>query len=213
LRTSTRSLGPNTDEGAPDDTAWTDTPPDGWAIDDSGMPEGGVTEWRGWSFADPSWWTTAAGDQNRSQFTKGAGAIAVADPDEWDDAAHDDGTYNAVMESPAIDLQGIAPNSVRILLDSSWRSYGEQRAEIRAIFADGTERVVLDFRSKSNDPKMKPDATNESIWIAVPNPAGAASMTLRFSLLDAGNDWWWAIDNILIVGEPRADSSTRTDTP
>ncbi len=28
------------------------------------------------------------------------------------------------------------------------------------------------------------------------NPAGAAIAVLRFRLSDAGNDWWWAIDNI-----------------
>lgn len=200
------TLGPNTDEGTPDATAWTDTPPAGWTVDDSGVPAGGVTEWRGWSFVDPAWWAATAGDQNRSLFTKGTGVIAVADPDEWDDAPRDPGTYNAVMESPAIDLTGIAPASVRVLLDSSWRPDPDQRAEIRAIFDTGEEAVILEYRSDPDAPAYQPDAENTSIWLDVPNPGDASSMTLRFSLLDAGNDWWWAIDDILVVGEPRGQT-------
>ena len=26
-------------------------------------------------------------------------------------------------------------------------------------------------------------------------------MVLKFSLLNGGNDWWWAIDNLLVEGE------------
>lgn len=200
------ALGPNTDEATPDDTAWTDTPPAGWTVDDSGVPNGGVAEWRGWSFTDPEWWAATASDQGRSMFTKGTGAIAVADPDEWDDAANDAGEYNAAMESPPIALDNIATNSVRVLIDSSWRPEPNQRAEIRAIFDNGAEVVVLDYRSEESSENYQPDAINESLWIDVPNPGDAGSMTLRFSLLDAGNNWWWAIDNILVVGEPQGQT-------
>ncbi|MCP4895099.1 MAG: hypothetical protein GY911_14965, partial [Actinomycetales bacterium] len=76
-------LGPNVDEGVANEAAWTDTPPTGWTVDDSGVPgvddpaTDGVTEWAGWSFANAEWWITAAGDQNRSKFTKATGNAAV----------------------------------------------------------------------------------------------------------------------------------------
>ncbi|MEA3227025.1 MAG: hypothetical protein U9Q07_13825, partial [Planctomycetota bacterium] len=123
-------LGPNVDEGAGTEV-WTDTPPEGWVIDESGVPgigdptTDGVTEWAGWAFTDKDWWVGVAGDQNRSQFTLGIGAVAVADPDEWDDAAHDDaasaGWYKTFMSTPEIDISGIEPGTVQLEFDSSWR--------------------------------------------------------------------------------------------
>ncbi|MCX5691615.1 MAG: alkaline phosphatase family protein, partial [Planctomycetota bacterium] len=81
------ALGPNVDETLAGTNVWSATPPAGWSIDRTGVPSGGVTEWRGWNIASRSWWSDAAGNQNRSLFTKGIGAVAVADPDEWSDLA------------------------------------------------------------------------------------------------------------------------------
>ncbi|MHC4586509.1 MAG: hypothetical protein ACYS3N_18410, partial [Planctomycetota bacterium] len=84
-------LGPNIDETLAGDAVWTDTPPEGWTIDESSIPgigmdeTDGVTEWAGWAFTDKAWWTEAAEDQGRSLFELGSGTVAVADPDEWSD--------------------------------------------------------------------------------------------------------------------------------
>lgn len=42
---------------------WTTTAPNGWSIDNSKMPAGGVTEWRGWSFATDEFWTNTDNNQ------------------------------------------------------------------------------------------------------------------------------------------------------
>jgi hypothetical protein len=34
----------------------------------------------------------------------------------------------------------------------------------------------------------------------VVNPAGATSAQFQFEMADAGNDWWWAVDNLLVKG-------------
>ena len=34
---------------------------------------------------------------------------------------------------------------------------------------------------------------NQHLSLAVNNPAGATAQ-FRFGYLDAGNDWWWAVD-------------------
>src|SRR5262249_948321 len=54
-------LGPNVTESLANPTAWTQTPPAGWVINDSGVPTVGIPsrgmkEWEGWSFANKSWW-------------------------------------------------------------------------------------------------------------------------------------------------------------
>ena len=33
----------------------------------------------------------------------------------------------------------------------------------------------------------------------VPVPDGAESVVFQFEMFDAGNDWWWAIDNVALL--------------
>jgi hypothetical protein len=196
-------LGPSVNEAAATGV-WSGSPPTGWTIDDSGVPGAtnpsiGVTEWEGWAFTSKSWWVQVAQDQNRSQFTRGIGTVAVADADEWDDRGTPStlGTYNARLTTPSIPLNGVQPDSVRLSFDSSWRQEGLQRAQLTARFDAGPAITLLDWRSQAGN-AFKPDATNEFVRINIPNPAGATAMTLEFALLDAGNNWWWALDNIVV---------------
>jgi hypothetical protein len=208
-------LGPNVDEAVAGDTVWTDIPPAGWINDASGVPgiedpaTDGVTEWAGWGFANKDWWATTAEDQRRTEFTLGQGTVAIADPDEWDDAGHPgpiaDNPYDVWLSTAPIDLSSARPGTVKLQFDSSWRpeyddSY-HQTANITVSF-DGAEPIeVLLWESNSTSPNYKDDnSTNETIVLDIPNPAGATSMVVTFGLFDAGNDWWWAIDNIVVTG-------------
>jgi hypothetical protein len=172
------------------------------------VPAGGVTEWRGWGFASRSWWAQTAGDQLRTKFTLGTGTVAVADPDEWDDAPRDPGTYNTFLTTPAISLAGAAPRTARIVVDSSWRPEVTQTATIFASFDGGTPVEVLRWTSIAGDANFKTDATNETITVPLSNPEGASTVTLSFGLTDAGNNWWWALDNLFVVADP--DDGRRT---
>ncbi|MBL7146503.1 MAG: hypothetical protein ISS76_19845, partial [Phycisphaerae bacterium] len=126
------ALGPNVDESLAGDAVWTDTPPEGWIVDESGIPgismdaTDGITEWAGWAFADKAWWIEAAGDQDRSLFELGSGIVAVADPDEWDDGerlpipiAVD--PYDTWLTTPAIKIAGVEAGTLELKFDSSWR--------------------------------------------------------------------------------------------
>jgi len=61
------TLGPSPEEAPGTQGVWTDTPPPGWSIDDSGVPGAGnpatdgVTDWAGWAFTDKEWWTSGPG--------------------------------------------------------------------------------------------------------------------------------------------------------
>jgi len=47
------------------------------------------------------------------------------------------------------------------------------------------------------------DLVDEVVDIPVDNPAGAASMRVRFNQYDSGNDWWWGVDNVRVyTGSP-----------
>ena len=37
--------------------------------------------------------------------------------------------------------------------------------------------------------------------VSLPDSAGAKSMVITFGYFDAGNDWWWAIDNIVVYSK------------
>jgi len=202
-------LGPNVDESLAGDAVWTKTAPEGWTIDDSGIPGvgdpalDGVTEWAGWSFADKAWWTEAAEDQDRSLFTLGSGTVAVADPDEWDDTAHADGYYHSFLSTPIIDLAGVEAGTVLLQFASSWRPEFDddyhQTGNITVSFDGGDPVEVLLWESDENSANYKPYATNEAVGVAITVPEGAQNMVVTFGLYDAGNDWWWAIDNVEVV--------------
>jgi hypothetical protein len=198
-------LGPNTDEPLAGAAVWSPTPPIGWTIDRSAMPTGGVTEWRGWSLASRSWWSQTAGDQNRSLFTKGVGTVAVADPDEWFDRATGSGLFRSSISTPTISLANAVDGTLQLWFDSSWRPDGLQAATLEAIF-DGAPPVILFTWSSQAGPLFKPDAENETVSLDIPTPPAAATVVLRFTLRDAANNWWWAIDNLELRAVPQNPS-------
>jgi hypothetical protein len=215
-------LGPNVEEPVAGTNVWTATPPAGWTVDNTGVPgannppsNNGVREWIGWTFADRNWWSQTAGDQQRSDFNLAAGTVMIADPDEWDDAPHPDssssGWYNTLMTTPPVPLNGAAAGTVGLLFDSSWRDEccdegngsNNQTARISVSYDGGPAIEVLRWESNPASPFFKNDATNESVFVELNNPAGAGEMSLTLSLTQAGNDWWWAVDNLnVFTGSP-----------
>ncbi|MBN2313703.1 MAG: hypothetical protein JXM79_07215, partial [Sedimentisphaerales bacterium] len=206
------ALGPNVDETLAGDEVWTKTPPLSWVIDDSGVPgvgdpaTDGVTEWAGWSFADKNWWIETAGDQQRSQFVLGNGIVAIVDPDEWDDQNHASGLLSSFLSTPAIDISSIeaGTGTLQLKFDSSWREEDTQTANITVSF-DGAEPIeVMRWESSGdNTGFLKPDAVSETVTVTIDRPSGAETMVITFGMFNAGNDWWWAIDNVQVSGIPR----------
>jgi hypothetical protein len=194
--------------------SFTHTPPAGWNVDNSGLPAAGigdnnlgVFEWEGWSFATKEFSVFSA-QGALGNFTKSTGAYAVADSDEFDDlggAADVTRPYNTVLETPTLDVTGLAANSLQLKFDSAWQDEGNQKAIITADYGSG-EVEVLRWESVAGA-FFHDDNLNETVLLDLNNPAGATSMKLRFKYLDAGNNWFWAIDNIRVgVGIPEPSS-------
>ena len=128
----------------------------------------------------------------------------VADDDEWDDAPHPDsaanGWYNTTADTLAVPLTGLPAGVLKLSFDSSWRpefdSNYHQRAAMTVSYDGAAPIEVLNWKSDPASPNFHPDSRNETVSIDLDNPAGAKSMVIQFGLFDAGNDWWWAIDNI-----------------
>lgn len=220
-------LGPNVEEMSQGDRVWTKTPPPGWTIDDTGMPGygqpdyhlfDGMREWAGWAFADVNWWPTVD-NQRRSEWVRASGAAAIADPDEWDDAPHFVGFFNSHLHTPEIPVGGVAASTLALFFDSSWRPeavddgaprfpvgpngerINNQTAIITAWWDEGPEVEILRWDSIPDSPTFKGHWPNDATLLGLNNPPGAQKLRLRFSLVEAANDWWWAIDNVT-VGQP-----------
>lgn len=218
------TLGPNQEESLAGTEVWSGTPPAGWTLDNSLMPGfgnpalDGVREWAGWAFANKDWWVAAAGNQRRAEFVFGGGNVMIADPDEWDDATHSQGHFNGYASLPPIAVTGAAANSLILAFDSSWRPEAfddgldsfpvdaegrptnHQNGVVDAWFDSGTTNRVVNFDSDSESPNFHRDGVfiNESVVVPLNNPAGANSLKLRFGMLTAANDWWWAVDNVAV---------------
>lgn len=206
-------------ETSPRANSFTQTPPAGWTNDNSqvagvGNPEVGVEEWEGWSFVTPDFWFFAE-EGDRVEFTKGSGVIAVADPDEWDDLEGDIGggeidgpasisLFDATLATPAIDITGVPEGELAIAFDATWREEGIQTAVLTADYNDGNGPVeVLRWESRDGDAAFfQDDVLNESVLLRLDNPAGATEVTFAFRLFDAGNNYWWAVDNIQVGAIP-----------
>ena len=210
-----------------DKEVWSGTPPEGWEITNENPKDLGMPEWRTWAIVDLEWWTRTAEDQRRSEFTgvhndgKGIGKGAVSDPDEWDDWEGNgdpdaQSRWNGHLITPPIKIKGAAEKSLVLTLDSSWRPEDTQNGEITVSFDDDKAEQILFFKSVGIDagahtlvtiPTLKlkekkindGEQINETLEIPINNPAGTAEMTISFGVIDAQNDWWWAIDNIELI--------------
>ncbi len=169
---------------------WTQQGPDGWSVTNAdGMGAGGMQDLRGWTFATPEFWL--AENQERDRFTKGTGVIAVADGDEWNDAPGA-GRIDTTLNAPALTLpEGSV--QVRVQWDNSYRQEDDQTAEAYVEFDTG-ERVTLAAWGAGSPEK---DDINSHRDEVVDVPEGATTATVKFRYV-AGNNWWWAIDDVQI---------------
>ena len=204
---------------------WSGTPPDGWEITNENPKGLGMPEWRTWAIVDLEWWTATAEDQRRSEFTSeqgnGKGNGAVADPDEWDDwdlngDPDANSPWNSHLITPPIKIKGAAAKSLILTVDSSWRPEDTQNGEITVSFDGGKEERILFFQSvgidagahtlvtiptlgENEEKRNDGEQINETLEIPIDNPDNATKMVINFSVIDARNDWWWAIDNIQFI--------------
>ena len=177
---------------------WPHEPPENWIIDNSNMPEVGTIEWRGWSFASMDFWVDAE-DQLRSQFIRADGTVAVVDPDEWDDCgnAASFGSYNSILISPLIQLTG---QPINISFDSHYRQEAPQQVSLTVTNSSGEIiEMLLHYSSDSGSDNDSGDVLNQRLSFIVETDED--EIYLKWEMYDAGNNWYWAIDNVTIQSQ------------
>ncbi|MFF9351995.1 alkaline phosphatase family protein [Streptomyces sp. NPDC014734] len=203
LRGSLR--GPVDETKLPADTrGWTNTAPEGWSIDNSRMPAGGVTEWRGWAFATDEFWSNTERGQGRETNVRARDVFAVADSDEWDDKAHAAGQFDSTLVSPAYKLNGATSATVSFATD--YRVDGPQTGDVYVAYDGGAPQLVRSYRSDVN--------TVERLELAVPAGAESARLSFRYT---GTNSAFWTVDQVsfaqpgppsqLAVGSLAADTN------
>lgn len=141
---------------------------------------------------------TAADQQERETFTKSFGVFAVADPDEWDDfnvGTENDMDFNAFLISPTFAVADVS--TVFVTFDSHWRPEGTQAGVLTATFDNGDTVEILRFDSTTTVDDGS--HLNETVDLSVEVPEGATTMSLTWSMTQAGNNWFWAIDNLRVI--------------
>lgn len=167
--------------------------------------------------ADPDEW-----DDIQAPFTDPVtGVVTLESPENLD-------TWDSALSSPEIPVPA-GLSEVVIDFSLSWRDEDAQDLRITAQFTDGSGNavglpvVLMDVVSNPNtDPKFLNDFANAQFSQLVadaandpgnigpgvfPNgdtialPAGASAIRLTFDLFNAGNDWWFAFDNLALLGE------------
>ncbi len=204
-------LGPPVQESSPLAEAWARSFPVGWTVDNSAMPTGPAQdEWWGWVTSDVSFWTNVAGDQGRSLFTLASGNVLVADGDELDDYfSLANNSYDSSITTPSFDVAGA--DFVVISFVSHYGPEGVQTGQVFIDFDNQPEEEILryDVQSLGSFSQLNTSipTINEQVSLQVAIPQGAATAQLRFRYANADNNWFWAIDNLVV------DAKSPDNTP
>ncbi|MFD3325758.1 alkaline phosphatase family protein [Streptomyces sp. NPDC058701] len=162
---------------------FTRTPPAGWAVDNSKMGTGGVTEWAGWAFATDEFWSQSQRDQWRELNVRSRDVFAVADSDEWDDKSHT-GTFDSTLITPKWPVAGGTARTLSF--QTHYRQEAGQTAQVLVSYNGGAPAVVKNYTA---------DAVAKTESIALQVPAGATDVQVRFRY-SGDNNWYWTVDDV-----------------
>ena len=181
---------------------WTDILPAGWIFDNGDTPSDGPAEFFGFTILKKTSWIATSFNQRRDSFTRGTGNVLVADPDEYDDLGSgiEPNLFNVLVRTPPINVTSVTSGLLEIAFDSSFRPYDDMTGLVEVSFNGGLSFDNLLTLNTDTVPggSSSLSRANEAVALNVVIPAGATEAIVQFRMADAGNDWWWAIDNIVI---------------
>jgi hypothetical protein len=183
----------------------------------------------GWNILDQDSWIHEQGDQARSNlfneknypgYSQQAPTLVgshnhvlVADGDGYDDYVSLGTTkMTTFFKTPSVSLAGLSPNSLTLEFDSSYRpESGTQEGTADVSYDGGTTwHNLLDYTNANTGGVGSLQQSNTHLTLDANNPAGATTAMFRFGYLNAGNEWWWAIDNIKVTGATPNAGATLT---
>ncbi|PIJ36704.1 nucleotide pyrophosphatase, partial [Leucobacter sp. OLES1] len=181
-------------------TGWTNEAPEGWTVDNSKMPTGGSTEFRGWTFMTDDFFSNAELGQHRENNVRSRNVFAVADSDEWDDVSPKSSrNFDSTLVTPEYPLNGAA--TVDISFVSDYAVDDPQGAGVRVSFdeASGLQpQKLVDY--PANGTRANPVNQVEHFSYELPRDAkGRLPKSIRLNFSYSGiNSAFWAIDQVRV---------------
>ena len=181
---------------------------------------GGTTEpaYDGFTAMDVDSWSNEQGEQlGRTALGLGTNNTAlVADPDAWDDftqGATEFG-YNSFI-SRSYDLSAFDEQTLTITFDYEFASYDAQLGTVEVSFDGGAiwqNLLTLDSLVLGNSVLVSSMDGPDPFGVRIVEPvsysaadgdfeATSSEMLLRIGCTVADNDWWFAVDNILLEAD------------
>ncbi len=189
-----------------DGTDYTETIP-GWRIDNRGMlGTSREPAYQGWRALDVISWVQEQAGQQRSIFaSRGDNIAMVADADAWADyvpSVPAQGFNSYVTRE--YDLRGFSPSTLTIQFDWEFRVEASQRGSVDVSFDNGvTYQNLLDLNSASPLYVANQLLYGPSEFTALEDfNATSHKMLLRYGCTRAGNNWWFAFDDVLLTAQP-----------
>ena len=192
-------------EGAGGKGVWSNTTPTGWLLNDAQLPADDFTRWEGWRFVDASWWNLQGTDPLRSLFHRASGVLLVADANARKTAPDASGTMSSYLSTPPIDISHLKASRFEVRFDSSWHSVAPMAGNLSVSF-DGMPSIqIFRYDSDPNSPSFQLDTWNEKVCAVFEKRPGVDSFVLTLGMLHAGQDGWWAIDNLEVIAVDESD--------
>ncbi len=204
--------------GTGDGTDFTKVVPD-WTRDDNMPPlsidDSGEMAYAGWSAMDVDSWISEQGPQiGRTSLGAGSNNTAIIfDPDGWDDFnGSGSGPYDSAIRQ-TIDLGAADLSQLSISFDYEFAVENPQKASFEVSFDGGASWILLlDLQSSdyptdtiiaSNDPNFSSLFPSlKRVWVAGTDfTATSNQLTVRYRCYDAGNNWWFAFDNVVVMAD------------
>ena len=104
--------------------------------------------------------------------------------------------------TPELSLEGVEPNAVALEFDSSYRPYPSMQGLVDVSFdgGDSWENLQIFNEETVDGGQSSLTRANSTETFDINNPRGGTVM-FRWGIINAGNDWWWAIDNVRVTTE------------
>ena len=106
-------------------------------------------------------------------------------------------SYNSILISPLIQLTG---QPINISFDSHYRQEAPQQVSLTVTNSSGEIiEMLLHYSSDSGSDNDSGDVLNQRLSFIVETDED--EIYLKWEMYDAGNNWYWAIDNVTIQSQ------------
>ncbi len=161
--------------------------PDTWTVESA-------SNTNPWTTLDPC--GRAAGDTpGSSKVNRLVAPFAILDSDCDPDQPEDES-----LITPAIDCSKVGTVYLHALSELKWNNGNPTICDID-VSLNGTTWETLFSYNSDLIPMVDDEIVFDNIVLAVPQAAGEANVQFRFRFQGSGDEWWWAVDEVMVTAD------------